>query len=124
VIGLKETAASVQNGVVIGDVKGTKNQYKVYNFMAVKNILLIHANQCRRRLHLQVTLTASLFMYVTQNDMPTYSDVASDFSHIMSVNHGYVPRTRVTTSHSKRYPSLPPYLVSYFQERQIGMAAL
>jgi len=63
-------------------------------------------------------------MYVTQNDMPTYSDVTSDFSLSMSVNHGYVPWTRVTTSHLKRYPSLPPYLVTYCQERQIGMAAL
>jgi len=99
----------------MGDVKGTKNQYR-FSILWPQNKPLCWNTRmwCHLRLHSQVTFTGSLFIYVTQTICLRTVTLPLLF-HNISMNQSYVPWTRVTTSHAKRYPSFPPFLVSYYQ---------
>jgi len=68
----------------MGDVKGTQNQYAFYNFMAVKKtpFLLRHVNLVPSEVACTSNFYSKLVYVCNTNDMPTYSDVTSDFSTV------------------------------------------
>jgi len=67
----------------MGEVKGTKNQYRFSNFMAVKKtILLKHANLVSSEVASTSNFYRKLVYVCNTNDMPTYRDVTSDFSTV------------------------------------------
>jgi esterase/lipase superfamily enzyme len=73
----------------MGDVKGTKNEYVFYNFMAVKNFVLKHANLVSSKFASTSNFYSKLVYVYNTYAKPAYRDVTSDFTQGV-----YEPRLR------------------------------